>query len=563
MKEIISSLFVFCSNFSKIFFKLIPCIICLLAISCASHFPLSQSVYIGPETLGTVKPLTPTTSTITAEISTTPHIIPTTGALELTFTEAILLGLENNQALKVQRFNPDIRRTAEDIARAAFDPTFMAQISRTRQNTTTKDNSPGTDPKTSQGQNNFSVGISEFLPTGTSLDINLNTKRTETTNAGITTDENVSNSSLSINQSLLRGFGLNVNLASLRQARLDTRISEYELRGYAENLVAQIEEAYLNYLLAQQKIKIYSDSLKLAEEQLKEIEERIRLGKLAGTELYAAQAEVALRREALINAKSTVQTTRLQLLRLLNPPGPSPLKREIVLLTQPFIPDLQLEDVETHIAIAMRMRPDLNEAKLELQRGELEVVKTRNGLLPQLDLFIKLGRTGYADSFESSATDATRDSQSYTIGVNFEYPLLNRAARARYRRSIYNLDQIREALLNQQQLAEVDVRSAYIEIIRLKEQVAATAATRKLQEESFRAETEKFRLGKSTSILVASAQRDLLYSQINEVQAVVNYLKAIINFYRLEGTLLERHGIIAPGREPVQLNLTEKIAPKN
>lgn len=561
MKEIVSSVFVFFSDFSKMFFKLIPCITCLLAISCASHFPLSQSSYIGPETPGTVKPLTPTTSTITAEISTTPHIIPTTGALELTLTEAILLGLENNQALKVQRFNPDIRRTAEDIARAAFDPTFMAQISRTRQNTTTKNNLPGTDPKTSQGQNNFSVGISEFLPTGTSLDINLNTKRTETTNAGITTDENVSNASLSINQSLLRGFGLNVNLASLRQARLDTRISEYELRAYAENLVAQIEEAYLNYLLAQQKIKIYSDSLKLAEEQLKEIEERIRLGKLAGTELYAAQAEVALRREALINAKSTVQTTRLQLLRLLNPPGPSPLKREIVLLTQPFIPDLQLEDVETHIAIAMRMRPDLNEAKLELQRGELEVVKTRNGLLPQLDLFIKLGRTGYADSFENSATDATRDSQSYTVGVNFEYPLLNRAARARYRRSIYNLDQIREALLNQQQLAEVDVRSAYIEIIRLKEQVAATAATRKLQEESFRAETEKFRLGKSTSILVASAQRDLLYSQINEVQAVVNYLKAIINFYRLEGTLLERHGIIAPGREPVQLDLTGKIAP--
>ncbi|MCX7765635.1 MAG: TolC family protein [Candidatus Sumerlaeia bacterium] len=551
MIERLKLFFVFFSDISS---KFGICIICLLATSCASHFPLSKSVYIGAEIPGTVKPLTPTTSTLTAEISTTPHIIPTTGALELTLTDAILLGLENNQALKVQRFNPDIRRTAEDIARAAFDPNFMAQISRTRQNTSVKDSPPGTDPKTSQGQNNFSVGISEFLPTGTNLNLNLSTNRTETTNAGITTDENMSNASLSVTQSLLRGFGLNVNLASLRQARLDTRISEYELRGYAETLVAQIEEAYLNYLLAQQKIKIYSDSLKLAEEQLKEIEERIRLGKLAGTELYAAQAEVALRREALINAKSTLQTTRLQLLRLLNPPGPTPLQREIVLLTKPFIPDLQLEDVETHIALAMKMRPDLNEARLELQRGELEVVKTRNGLLPQLDLFIRLGRTGYADSFENSATDATRDSQSYTIGVNFEYPLLNRAARARYKRSIYNLDQMREALLNQQQLAEVDVRSAYIEILRLKEQVAATAATRKLQEESFRAENEKFRLGKSTSILVAAAQRDLLSSQINEVQAVVNYLKAIINFYRLEGTLLERHGIIAPGREPIQLN---------
>ena len=73
----------------------------------------------------------------------------------------------------------------------------------------------------------------------------------------------------------------------------------------------------------------------------------------------------------------------------------------------------------------------------------------------------------------------------------------------------------------------------------------------KVQEEKLRIETEKFRVGRSTNLLVAQAQRDLLLNRINEVNTIVDYLKALTSFYRLEGSLLERRGIEAPGREPV------------
>ena len=80
--------------------------------------------------------------------------------------------------------------------------------------------------------------------------------------------------------------------------------------------------------------------------------------------------------------------------------------------------------------------------------------------------------------------------------------------------------------------------------------MAATAATRKLKEEALRAETGKFTVGKSTSFLVAQAQRDLVVSQIAEIGAVVTLLKGLVELYRLEGSLLERRGIVAPGGEP-------------
>ena len=140
------------------------------------------------------------------------------------------------------------------------------------------------------------------------------------------------------------------------------------------------------------------------------------------------------------------------------------------------------------------------------------------------------------------------------MGLAVEVPARNRAAQARRLRAVLSREQAREAIANLSQLIEVDVRSAHLEIARLQEQTVATAATRRLQEEVLRAETEKLRIGKSTSLLVAQAQRDFVASKISEVEAVVNGLKAIVDLYRLEGSLLERRGLVAPGREPVVLS---------
>jgi outer membrane protein TolC len=198
------------------------------------------------------------------------------------------------------------------------------------------------------------------------------------------------------------------------------------------------------------------------------------------------------------------------------------------------------------------MRPEINQAKLNIQMEDLEVVRTKNGLLPRMDLFITLGKTGYSDSFSGSVSDITGDSYDAMAGLNFQYPILNRDARAQHRRAILRQDQAEMALDNLKQLVELDVRNAYIEVNRTKEQISASSATRKFDEEKLRIETEKFRVGKSTNFLVAQAQRDLLISRIAEVQALANYLKALIDLYRLDGSLLVRRGISAPGSEPVE-----------
>ncbi len=474
----------------------------------------------------------------------------TTERLDISIEEAILLALENNQAFRVERLNPQIRQTIEMQERAVFDPTLSAEYSISRESKET-----GGTSLSKIKQTDAEVEISKFFSTGMELKLETSTGNTDSSISG---DQTSTRGGISITQALLRGFGPKVNLANLRQAWFDTLASQYELRGFAESLVAEVEKTCWDYILAKRRIAIFTESLKLAENQLWETRERINIGKLAEVEIYAAQAEVALRREALINARSNLALTRLKLQRLLNQPSNDHWDREISVTDKPIVSDVKLDDVAKHVQVALRWRPELNQTRLEIERGYLEIVKTKNGLLPVMDLFISMGKTGYADSFGGSFNDL--DGRSYDIvgGITFEYPINKRAARASHKRATLSRQQSEEALLNLVQLIEVDVRSSFIEIDRAREQVTATVATRKLQKETLRAETEKFRVGKSTAMLVARVQRDFVASRITEIEAVITYLKAFIELYRLEGSLLERRGITAPGREPVDLVLENK-----
>ncbi|MGD2175837.1 MAG: TolC family protein [Candidatus Brocadiaceae bacterium] len=474
------------------------------------------------------------------------------GPLECNVEQAVLLALENNTSFRVERMDPAIRQTFADEERAAFDPTLRARATASRERTEQESQFFGGTEDLTVSETGVSASISRRLPTGTNVAVDASTSRVFENGDFTQRDRHSARLGLTVTQALLRGYGTDVNLANLRQEQLQTRASEYELRAAAESLVASVEATCWDYALARRRIEIFTESLNVARQQLAETKERIRLGRVAESEQAAAMSEVALRQEELINARSDLAKTRLKLLRLVNPQAAGMWEREISLANKPEIPDVQLDEVEPHVQLALRMRPELNQARLDARRGELEVVKTKNGLLPKMDVFVQLGKSGYADSFTGALGDTENDSYDALAGVDVEFPFGNRAPRARYRRATRSHARALAAVSNLEQTVQVDVRSAYIEVQRAREQVTATAATRNHREESLRAEREKFRVGKSTSFLVARAQRDLVESEIAQVEARVNYLKALIDLYRLEGSLLERRGINAPGREPVE-----------
>ena len=51
------------------------------------------------------------------------------GTLSITIEDAVLLALENNRALHIEKLNPAIQRTFEEQERAWFEPAISAGIS--------------------------------------------------------------------------------------------------------------------------------------------------------------------------------------------------------------------------------------------------------------------------------------------------------------------------------------------------------------------------------------------------------------------------------------------------
>ncbi|GAG41047.1 unnamed protein product, partial [marine sediment metagenome] len=249
------------------------------------------------------------------------------------------------------------------------------------------------------------------------------------------------------------------------------------------------------------------------------------------------------RREQLIDARGNLAKRRLGLIHLLNPSGgESAWSRDLVLNDAPELAAIELGDVKTHVVVALDKRPDLLQARLSVERGDLEIVRTRNGLLPKLDLFAALGGSRYANSF-SGQDSADSDDTSYSAGITFQIPFSNRDAKARHELALLSSEEARAALRNMEQLVQVDVRSAYVDVERAEERVKATKATRELRDKTMRNEQEKFRVGRSTTFLVSQARRDMVASQIAEVEAIIEYRRALLDLHRLEGSLLPRRGI--------------------
>jgi outer membrane protein TolC len=466
-------------------------------------------------------------------------ILPNAGApLELSLRDALLSALQNNRSLAVERLAPEIVRTQEDIERAVFDPVVGAEASGRREQSETPANGRFRDVH--QRHLGASASLRRALETGTTV-----AAAAEISDLSASYSDRVVSAGVevSVTQALLRGRSIEANTARIRQARISTAMSEHEVRGVIEALAANVEDTYWELTLAERRIEIFNESLKVAEQYLRDTRERIAAGAVAEIELAAAEAEIPLRRQGLINARGALDISRLRLLSLINLPGEPFWERPVVPRDQPVAPELRLDPVEDHVAVALRLRPDLCQARLQMDLQDLQVVQTRNGLLPRLDAFVNLGKTGYAGSFLRAVDNVDAHNYTAAVGLTYEYAVGNREAQARYRQARLSREQAETALANLSQLVELDVRTAYVDVKRSAEQVSASAATCRLREETLRAETEKAKVGRSTSFLVAQAQRDLLASQIVEVEAVVGQLNTLTTLHRLESSLLERRGI--------------------
>ncbi|GAB3671760.1 hypothetical protein GCM10028792_04620 [Salinisphaera aquimarina] len=514
---------------------------------------LPASAFFDPEALvWPEEPMPePSDSAAAPQPAPQPTITDSAGRLDLSVEKAVALALENNPSLRAQQQQPIIAGTFADVERAVFDPSVFANVERSREVAQRVSEDIQSNFNVRSNQDTAEVGVRQLLPTGTELELSLEQDLSESNRSP---RQAGTRAGLSITQALLQGFGITSNLVALRQARTDTLASAYELRGFVTALVADVESTYWDYLGARRRIDILDNALEVADQQSREAELRIQAGTVAEIERAAFAAEAARRQQDLIDGRAEADRLRTRLLQLTSLPGQTVYERAVTPVTPVQADAAALDQPADYVALARDRRPELNQARLDVARNELEVVATRNGLLPRLDLFVTLGQTGFASNYGAAYSNLDNgDTYDLSGALEFEYPLGNRAGRALARRAKASTEQARASLDNLGRVIEAEVRYAVIEARRAAAQIDASAATVRLQEQTLAAEKARFDVGRSTALLVAQAQRDLLSARLSRIDAFIAYRQALIDLHVADGSLLTRRLIDAPGALPPTL----------
>jgi outer membrane protein TolC len=459
--------------------------------------------------------------------------------LKLTLNEAISIGVKFNPSIQIEQLVPESHSQNVEREKAVFDRSWSVEaadsITRRDQNATPA--SVAVDSRTSSQE--VAGATTRTRQDGTKESIRLTTDKGR---SGGQEEKYTFRLGADYTIPLLRGQGRAVNLVSLRQSENTLARSLHELNGFTQNLIYQIETTYYELYLAEEQISVYEKSLRVSKQALKERQERVNVGQLAQTELAFADAEVAKRQEALINARASWKSKKLEFIRLLGL-HQTGWDRNITLKKPASIKQKNIKDIDPLVLTAMDSRPELKEMELQIASGKLQLIETRNGLLPRLDLFLRLGKSGYSDSFSESLKEIGSGSFDFQSGLTWSLEENLRSARATHRRAEIALESTKLSRCNLESTIQLDVRKAAIELERAMAQQKATSRTLSYQQQVYDVEKEKYEVGQGTAYLVSQASRDLLQSQISVLEARVSLLKAQLTLEFSQGLLLEKYQI--------------------
>lgn len=451
---------------------------------------------------------------------------------------AILFALGRNKRLAIERLSPAIAETFTREAWAEFDPRLTALASFTKSPQVRDGDvvAMASSERQSRGQ----AELRQLTPLGAEVFL-----------AGALQRERVipepsdyqTAYSFGVNMALLDGAGLNVNLVDVRQTENDVAASMAELRGFVMDLVAEVEILYWELALAEETLKIREASLELAHEQERLNRDLFEVGKALEADVMTAEAEVASRIADLADARALLRQRMLQFIRLLSPDSPEQWDLRFDILDEPTTALVSLQP-QISAKLAHLWRPELAQARLDLANADLEIVRTKNGLLPRLDAFASYSRRAIGGSASDSFQIANEtEAEGYQVGLAFDMALLNRAERARHRRAMFRQAQAEEAIRNLEELLEMEVRTALIEVQRQWERIGATEKVVEGRREQLRAAQEQAVAGLLPTLDALQIQRDFVQAQVDAATARIRYVQAVTELYRREGTLLDRRGV--------------------
>ena len=501
--------------------------------------------------------LPPGTAPPTAAAASGGVILPRAGlqpsrpVRRLSVEEAVTLALEQNLDLRVERINPLIQDEFVAEARSVYAPTLSSTFTGDDWDRQAGNIFDGGDVVTNRYvQDN--VDIVQPVPwKGGQYSAGWSGRRSTTTSPFTYFNPQLqSNLSLNYTQPLVRNFGIDDFRQRIAVTRANRDLSDIDLRRTVVSTERDVRNAYWQLVYARSFLEVQRQSLALAEESLRNNRTRVEVGTMAPIDIVSAESEVARNVETVIRAEADVERAEDRLRTLVfDPDAPDFWSMSLEPIDSPVLQAREI-DVDAAVRHALLNRTDLDTLDNSLDVTDINIRYFRNQQLPAVDLRVDYRLTGQAGerliraggfpgtvvgreqrSFGSALGDIWgNEFPNWTVGVTVSYPLGTSSADAALERS--QLERSRsEARRRSLELSiATEVRDAARGVRTNLQRVQATRAARELAERQLEAEQRKFEVGLSTSFFVFQSQRDLATARNTEQQAILDYIRSLVDF---------------------------------
>jgi outer membrane protein TolC len=473
----------------------------------------------------------------------------------LSLADAAVLALQHNLDISISRHTKESRLADIIIEQAKFDPTFSinGQYNRTA-NPLNRPVFGGTGGTLNQitvfDQRTYSVTVDamQSLITGGNINVNYSPSRVnvnqDVARGFLFNPSWTGGLALTITQPLLRNAGIDINKTFIKIAQNNAEVEQHVFRDRVMSVIASVEQTYWELVFANENLKVAQTALKAAEELLASNRAKLKAGLMSIVDVLQAEAAVASRIEQVLIAERTIHDQEDQLRRLLNP-GEESLRQDVhIIPTDSPVTVLEPLSLQEAIDTAIERRPEIVQAKKNVESGQLNKEFARNQLLPTLSVQGTIGLSGlgkdYGDSFSRNFSG---DFYNYGAGIVLSYPLGNRSALSMYNKRQLELKNAEAALASVRQQIIVGVREAVRRVQTDFKRIETTRSARIMAEKQLQAERERLRVGLSTTRVVLDFQRDLAVAQANELRAIIDYNKSLSNLARHKATTLDRYHI--------------------
>ncbi|HXB69226.1 MAG TPA: TolC family protein [Candidatus Acidoferrales bacterium] len=447
----------------------------------------------------------------------------------------------------------------------SYDPAVVAQLNWTHQTT----------PQTSTvqtGSNSlvsattlYNAGIQEGFATGGQASLNFNNSRQSVNSLRSGYNPYTGSSlGLTVTQPLMRGYGMGLNRRFIQIAGNEQKITSLLFQQQLIMTVYGVIRLYTDFVALYADEKVKQETVTLAEKLLADTKAQVEEGTLAPVEMTRASAQVFSTRQDLINARGLREEQEAILKNVITRRGnedPEVQSAHVIPTDTLIIPEKdEIRPIQDLMSDALAHRPDLGQARLQIDNSKIGLAGSRSATRPQLDLVGVMqnnGLAGAANPLLGTSPDPgfiggfggvldqifSRNYPTYGVGLQMTLPIHNRVAEADLARDELQVKQSEIRLRQLQNQARLEVEDALIAMRRARSSYEAAVEARRLQQESLEAEQAKFEVGASTSFFVIQYESLLAQSKSTEVAALSSYVKAKAALQRAMGTILDENRI--------------------